>query len=89
MDSIITFIAFFVIIFIFGSLASWLLPIILPIILVLWIISLIFGRRHVHIHTFDNSQDDSSYYQEQPKSSPKHNAIDVEYTEHDDDGETE
>ena len=33
MDSILTLIAFFVIIFIFGTLASWLLPFILPIII--------------------------------------------------------
>ena len=33
MDSIFTLIAFFVIIFIFGTLASWLLPFILPIII--------------------------------------------------------
>ena len=77
MDSIITLIAFFVIIMILG----WLLPYLLPILL-------IFGRKHVHIHTYDNSQSDNSYYQEQPKSNPKHDAIDVEYTEHDD-GDTE
>ena len=40
MDNILTLIAFFVIIFIFGTLASWLLPIILPIIIVFWVISL-------------------------------------------------
>ena len=40
MDSIFTLIAFFVIIFIFGTLASWLLPFILPIIIFFWIISL-------------------------------------------------
>lgn len=39
MDSILTLIAFFVVIFIFWTLASWLLPIILPIIIVFWIIS--------------------------------------------------
>ncbi len=38
MDSILTLIAFFVIIFIFGTLASWLLPFILPIIIFFWII---------------------------------------------------
>ena len=83
MDSILTLIAFFVIIFIFGTLASWLLPFILPIILVFWIISLFTGRRHVHIHTFNTTQNN----QEQPKSTPKHGAIDVEYTEHEDDGD--
>ena len=83
MDSLLTLIALFVIIFIFGTLASWLLPFILPIILVFWIISLFTGRRHVHIHTFNTTQNN----QEQPKSTPKHGAIDVEYTEHEDDGD--
>lgn len=83
MDSIFTFIALFVIIFIFGTLASWLLPFILPVILVFWIISLFTGRRHVYVHTFKNKSNEHSYQQE-PKSAPKHGAIDVEYTEHDD-----
>lgn len=83
MDSIFTFIALFVIIFIFGTLASWLLPFILPVILVFWIISLFTGRRHVYVHTFKNKSNEDSYQQE-PKSAPKHGAIDVEYTEHDD-----
>ena len=83
MDSILTLIAFFVIIFIFGTLASWLLPIILPIIIFFWIISLFTGRRHVHVHTFNSTQN----HEEQPKSTPKHVAIDVEYTEHEDDGD--
>lgn len=83
MDSIFTFIALFVIIFIFGTLASWLLPFILPVILVFWIISLFTGRRHVYVHTFKNKSNEDSY-QQQPKSAPKHGAIDVEYTEHDD-----
>ena len=83
MDSIFTLIALFVIIFIFGTLASWLLPFILPVILVFWIISLFTGRRHVSVHTFKNKSNEDSY-QQQPKSAPKHGAIDVEYTEHDD-----
>ncbi|WP_295568614.1 hypothetical protein [uncultured Holdemanella sp.] len=83
MDSIFTLIALFVIIFIFGTLASWLLPFILPVILVFWIISLFTGRRHVYVHTFKNKSNEDSY-QQQPKSAPKHGAIDVEYTEHDD-----
>lgn len=83
MDSIFTLIALFVIIFIFGTLASWLLPFILPVILVFWIISLFTGRRHVYVHTFKNKANEDSY-QQQPKSAPKHGAIDVEYTEHDD-----
>lgn len=89
MDSLITLIAIFVIVFIFMSLASWLLPFILPILIVIWILSLIFGRRHVHVHTFHNTQDEDSYYQEQPKSAPKNGAIDVEYTERDDDGDNQ
>ena len=52
MDSILTLIAFFVVIFIFWTLASWLLPFILPIIIVFWIISLFTQRRHVHVHTY-------------------------------------
>lgn len=83
MDSIFTLIALFVIIFIFGTLASWLLPFILPVILVFWIISLFTGRKHVYVHTFKNKSNEDSY-QQQPKSAPKHGAIDVEYTEHDD-----
>ena len=84
MDSIFTLIAFFVIIFIFGTLASWLLPFILPIIIVFWIISLFTQRRHVHFHTYNSAQNNQ---EEQPKSTPKHGAIDVEYTEHEDDGD--
>ena len=84
MDSIFTLIALFVIIFIFGTLASWLLPFILPVILVFWIISLFTGRRHVYVHTFKNKSNEDSY-QQQPKSAPKHGAIDVEYVEHEDD----
>ena len=56
MDSIFTLIAFFVIIFIFGTLASWLLPFILPIIIFFWIISLFTGRRHVHVHTYRSTK---------------------------------
>ena len=84
MDSILTLIALFVIIFIFWTLASWLLPIILPIIIVKRIISLFTGRRHVHVHTYNSAQNNQ---EEQPKSAPKHGAIDVEYTEHEDDGD--
>ena len=84
MDSILTLIAFFVIIFIFGTLASWLLPFILPIIIFFWIISLFTGKRHVHVHTYNSTQNNQ---EEQPKSAPKHGAIDVEYTEHEDDGD--
>ena len=84
MDSILTLIALFVIIFIFWTLASWLLPIILPIIIVFWIISLFTGRRHVHVHTYNSAQNNQ---EEQPKSAPKLGAIDVEYTEHEDDGD--
>ena len=84
MDNILTLIAFFVIIFIFGTLASWLLPFILPIIIVFWIISLFTQRRHVHVHTYNSAQNNQ---EEQPKSTPKHGAIDVEYTEHEDDGD--
>ena len=100
MDSILTLIAFFVVIFIFWMLASWLLPIILPIIIVFWIISLFTQRRHVHVHTYNSTQNQN----EQPKSAArqgstpgagqrpapaasKHGAIDVEYTEHEDDGD--
>ena len=79
MDSILTLIAFFVVIFIFWMLASWLLPIII----VFWIISLFTQRRHVHVHTYNSTQNQN----EQPKSPPKHGAIDVEYTEHEDDGD--
>ena len=84
MDSILTLIAFFVVIFIFWTLASWLLPFILPIIIVFWIISLFTQRRHVHVHTYNSAQNNQ---EEQPKSTPKHGAIDVEYTEHEDDGD--
>ena len=56
MDSIFTLIAFFVIFFIFGTLASWLLPFILPIIIFFWISSLFTGRRHVHFHTYRSTQ---------------------------------
>ena len=56
MDSILTLIAFFVVIFIFWTLASWLLPFILPIIIVFWIISLFTQRRHVHVHTYNSTQ---------------------------------
>ena len=84
MDRILTLIALFVIIFIFWTLASWLLPIILPIIIVFWIISLFTGRRHVNVHTYNSTQNNQ---EEQPKSAPKHGAIDVEYTEHEDDGD--
>ena len=76
MDSILTLIAFFVIIFIFGTLASWLLPFILPIIIFFWII---------HVHTYRSTQSQN----EQPKSTPKHGAIDVEYTEHEEDGDNQ
>ncbi len=86
MDSIFTLIAFFVIIFIFGTLASWLLPFILPIIIVFWIISLFTQRRHVHFHTYNSAQNNQ---EEQPKSTPKHGAIDVEYTEHEEDGDNQ
>lgn len=79
MDSILTLIAFFVVIFIFWTLASWLLPFII----VFWIISLFTQRRHVHVHTYNSTQNQN----EQPKSAPKHGAIDVEYTEHEDDGD--
>ena len=48
MDNILTLIAFFVIIFIFGTLASWLLPFILPIIIFFWIISLFTGRKSAY-----------------------------------------
>ena len=71
MDSILTLIAFFVVIFIFWTLASWLLPFILPIIIVFWIISLFTQRRHVHVHTYNSTQNQN----EQPKSEPKHGAI--------------
>ena len=84
MDSILTLIAFFVVIFIFCTLASWLLPFILPIIIVFWIISLFAQRRHVHVYTYNSAQNNQ---EEQPKSTPKHGAIDVEYTEHEDDGD--
>lgn len=84
MDSILTLIAFFVVIFIFWTLASWLLPFILPIIIVFWIISLFTQRRDVHFHTYNSAQNNQ---EEQPKSTPKHGAIDVEYTEHEDDGD--
>ena len=73
MDSILTLIAFFVIIFI------------LPIIIFFWIISLFTGRRHVHVHTYRSTQSQN----EQPKSTPKHGAIDVEYTEHEEDGDNQ
>ena len=86
MDSILTLIAFFVVIFIFWTLASWLLPFILPIIIVFWIISLFTQRRHVHFHTYNSAQNNQ---EEQPKSTPEHGAIDVEYTEHEDDGDVQ
>ena len=85
MDSILTLIAFFVVIFIFWMLASWLLPFILPIIIVFWIISLFTQRRHIHVHTYNSTQNQN----EQPKSAPKHGAIDVEYTEHEEDGDNQ
>ncbi len=40
-------------------------------------------ERHVHVHTYNSTQNQN----EQPKSAPKHGAIDVEYTEHEDDGD--
>ena len=86
MDSILTLIAFFVVIFIFWTLASWLLPFILPIIIVFWIISLFTQRKHVHFHTYNSAQNNQ---EEQPKSTPKHGAIDVEYTEHEEDGDNQ
>ena len=52
---------------------------------IFWIISLFTGRRHVHVHTFNSTQNQ----EEQPKSTPKHGAIDVEYTEHEEDGDNQ
>ena len=83
MDSIFTLIALFVIIFIIVYLSQWVIPIILLFLFIFWIISLFTGRRHIYVHTFKNKSNEDSY-QQQPKSAPKHGAIDVEYTEHDD-----
>ncbi len=83
MDSILTLIALFVIIFIIGYLAYWLLPYVFTIILIFWIISLFTGRRHIYIHTFKNKSNEDPR-QQQSNSAPKHGAIDVEYVEHED-----
>lgn len=83
MDSILTLIALFVIIFIIVYLSQWLIPIILLFLFIFWIISLFTGRRHVYVHTFKNESNDDPR-QQQSNSAPKHGAIDVEYVEHED-----
>ena len=83
MDSILTLIALFVIIFIIVYLSQWLIPIILLFLFIFWIISLFTGRRHAYVHTFKNKSNDDPR-QQQSNSAPKHGAIDVEYVEHED-----
>lgn len=83
MDSILTLIALFVIIFIIVYLSQWFIPIILLFLFIFWIISLFTGRRHVYVHTFKNESNDHPR-QQQSNSAPKHGAIDVEYVEHED-----
>lgn len=83
MDSILTYIALFIILVILFKLAFWLLPIIFLILFIFWIISLFTGRRHVYVHTFKNESNDDPR-QQQSNSAPKHGAIDVEYVEHED-----
>lgn len=83
MDSILTLIALFVIIFIIVYLSQWFIPIILLFLFIFWIISLFTGRRHVYVHTFKNESNDDPR-QQQSNSAPKHGAIDVEYVEHED-----
>lgn len=83
MDSILTLIALFVIIFIIVYLSQWFIPIILLFLFIFWIISLFTGRRHVYVHTFKSESNDDPR-QQQSNSAPKHGAIDVEYVEHED-----
>lgn len=83
MDSILTLIALFVIIFIIVHLSQCFIPIILLFLFIFWIISLFTGRRHVYVHTFKNESNDDPR-QQQSNSAPKHGAIDVEYVEHED-----
>ncbi len=83
MDSILTLIALFVIIFIIVYLSQWFIPIILLFLFIFCIISLFTGRRHVYVHTFKNESNDDPR-QQQSNSAPKHGAIDVEYVEHED-----
>lgn len=82
MDSILTLIAFFVVIFIFdvSKLATSIYFTNHHCLLDHFLFT---QRRHVHVHTYNSTQNQN----EQPKSPPKHGAIDVEYTEHEDDGD--
>lgn len=76
MDSIFKYIAIFMVIMILGSL----LPYILPILLIIWFFSLFRTRKTTH----------TEYYEEQPQDTytpPKHDAIDVEFTEREDDSQ--
>ena len=84
MDSILTLIALFVIIFIIVYLSQWVIPIILLFLFIFWIISLFTGRRHIYVHTFKNKSIEDPR-QQQSNAPPKHGAIDVEYVEHEDD----
>ena len=85
MDSIFTLIAFFVIIFIFGTLASWLLPFILPIIISSGLFPYL---QEEGMYTFTLIAVHKAKMNNQ-KSTPKHGAIDVEYTEHEEDGDNQ
>ena len=74
MELFIVYLVLFIILFIFIKL----LPFLFPILIILYILSLIFGwklRKNVHTYTFTDEQD----YQQ--TSTPKNDAIDVEYTE--------
>lgn len=72
-----------------------LLPFVAPVLIFFLVLSLLRGfmRRKTYDETetyYSNTYDDNDYESNYTKSSPpKHDAIDVEYTEREDDGDTQ
>lgn len=85
---------YFIVILIIFILIGYILPFLAPILLFFLILgvlrNLFQGRKHHNDHEnhtyYEDSCDQSDYTYSNP---PKHDAIDVEYTEREDDGDTQ
>lgn len=84
----LTLIIFGIIIFL---LLSTVLPLLIPVFIVILLISLLRGffYRKSNYNTDDHFDTDESVNQSRSSTPPKHNAIDVEYTEREDDGDSQ
>lgn len=78
----ISFICVFIIMMILFSLIGPFIMYLVPIILLVFFIRMLIAPRNTHTYYYDNSHQDNTY--DNTNSKPKHDAIDVEYTEHDD-----